>query len=60
LKKKVKPDVFTSYLKELGSWIEDRKYVMTGNQFILHVVNNFTEDYITQGRNLGEKDWIID
>jgi hypothetical protein len=60
LKKKVEPDVFISYLKELGSWMEDRKYVMTVNQFILHVVNNLTEDYITQGRNVGEKDRIID
>jgi hypothetical protein len=52
LKKKADPDVFITYLKDLRSWMEDRKYVMTDNQFILHVVNNLTEGYINQVETL--------
>jgi hypothetical protein len=53
LKKNVDPDIYITYLEDLRSRMEDMKSDKTDNQFILHVVNNLTEDYINnQVKNL--------
>jgi hypothetical protein len=64
LKKNFDPNVFIIYLKDLRSTMEDMKFVMTENQFILHVVNNLMEDYMNQveslERRIGSKTDTID
>ena len=52
LKKNVDPDIFITYLEDLRSRMEDMNSGMTDDQFILHVVNNLTDDYMNQVENL--------
>ena len=52
LKKNVDPDIFITNLEDLRSRMEDMRYDMIDNQFILHVVNNLTEDYMNQVESL--------
>jgi hypothetical protein len=52
LKKNVNPDIFITYLEDLRGRMENMGSEMTDDQFILHVVNNLTEDYMNQVENL--------
>jgi hypothetical protein len=52
LKKNIDPDVFITYLEDIRSRMEDMKSQMTDDQFILHVVNNLTDDYMNQVKSL--------
>jgi hypothetical protein len=52
LQKNVDPDIFITYLEDLRGKMENIGSEMTDDQFILHVVNNLTEDYMNQVQNL--------
>jgi hypothetical protein len=55
LKKNVDPDIFITYLEDLRGRMYNMGSEMIDDHFILHVVNNITEDYMNQVENLEKK-----
>jgi hypothetical protein len=55
LKKKVDPDIFITYLKDVQGRMEDMGSQMTNNQFMMHILNNLTKDYEMQVLELEDR-----
>jgi hypothetical protein len=63
LKKNFNPNDYVTYLEDSRSRMEDIKYKMTDDQFILQVVNSLTEDYMNKVKSLENEigsvtDWL--
>jgi hypothetical protein len=55
LKKKVDPNIFITYLDDVGGRMEDMGSQMTDNQFMMHILNNSTKDYEMQVLKLEDR-----